>query len=266
MIYKYCGETKELLAITTIDDLIDNGYTPKQILNIKNYALKGSKGYGYIDGYYWSLKEVEILSPSEEVEYFMKYMESRFIDFKNKSKHLWYYSYDNYVEAIMMTVDAINNKKHINVYEPYIRLKMQGTVKNEMSRMANDSHKIVKEYTLDLNDNDTQRYFSDYLEDDREEYFEFESDNNRLLIDLIFHYVDPYFPKSEVDAWIKYKSRDGRMYSHIAKEYGYDRKSFKRKMDNIDKHISKVSPMLMSNYNTLKVNDFDEMTLKDLRD
>ena len=123
MIYKYCGETKELLAITTIDDLIDNKYTAKQISNIKNYALKGSKGYGYIDGYYWSLNEVKIMSNEEEAKFFIDYMGKIYNKFHEHNKKFWYYSYDNYMNAVMLTLDAIKEGKEINIYETLYQIK-----------------------------------------------------------------------------------------------------------------------------------------------
>ena len=127
---------------------------------------------------------------------------------------------------------------------------MSGTVKNEIARFNNDSCKVAKEYTYDLNNlSDIDSYdskFGKYIIDEDDITFEYSDDNNKLLIDLLFHYLTPYFDEEIINAWVEYKVRTKVAYIDIYTKYGYNRKAFKNLMDGIDKHIEEVLPMLMS--------------------
>lgn len=272
-IYKYCVITKELLCITTLNDLIDNGFTGSQISKIKRFAIKdASKGYGYIDGYYWSDKEVTILSGDEEIEHFYQWLNDNFNDIIIKYSNYWYYNYDLLLKCIEETIDDIKNEsKYVNVYISHILFKMKNKSINNNKR---HEFKNIRDVRIEYNNYETLSENTLNVHNDKIEYGEIEymtdcHQNDKTLYDITLNYAKEKFDSKKVDAWLMYHEQPlnkRRYFKHIAEQFGWTNSSCRRYIIKIDDYLKSKESDILKDFEMQKEygkEDVDNWTLND---
>lgn len=272
-IYKYCGITKELLCITTLNDLIDNGFTGTQISKIKRFAItEGSKGYGYIDGYYWSDKEITIMSVDEELEHFYDWIDKNFNDIIKKYHKYWYYNYDLLLKCIEETIEDItSNSKTVNIYMSHILFKMKTKSINANTR---NNYKNIRDVRIEYNNYETLSDDNNNVYNDMIQYGEVGHvtdchQNDVTLYDITLKYAKEKFEIKKVEAWLMYHEQPlnkRRYFKHIAKEFGWTNSSCRRYIIKIDDYIKSKESEIMRDFEKQKEygsDDVDNWTLND---